>query len=144
MKVFIENEAGSNSKNLFNEKTMEYKKTYAVSRAYPYLYGFILDTTSGDGDNLDCFVITNRKLASQVVVEPEPIGVMELREDGQEDHKVIATFPDEGLQLTDDVKKELRDFALHVFDHMSGKTMLVGDFYDKETALELLKRSADH
>jgi len=62
MKVFIENEAGSNQKNLYNEKTLEYRKTVTVSREYPYPYGFILDTISGDGDNLDCFITTDAKL----------------------------------------------------------------------------------
>mgnify|MGYP001570857230 CR=1 FL=1 len=64
MKAFIENEAGSNQKNIYNEKTLEYKKTVTVSRKYPYPYGFILDTTSGDGDNLDVFVLTEKKLKS--------------------------------------------------------------------------------
>lgn len=62
MKIFIENEAGSDQKNLYNEKTLEYKKTVTVSRKYPYPYGFALDTTSGDGDNVDVFVITDQKI----------------------------------------------------------------------------------
>ena len=37
MKVFIENEAGSKVKNLFDEKRLEYEKSIEVSRAYPYL-----------------------------------------------------------------------------------------------------------
>ena len=60
MKVFIENESGTDQKNVYNEKTLEYKKTVTVSRKYPFPYGFILDTTSGDGDNLDCFIITEK------------------------------------------------------------------------------------
>ena len=76
MKVFIENEPGSNQKNLYNEKTLEYKKTVTVSRKYPFPYGFILSTTSGDGDNLDCFIITVQKLQTGQTVECEPIGIM--------------------------------------------------------------------
>ena len=68
MKVFIENEAGSNQKNLYNEKTLEYRKTVGVSRKYPYPYGFILETTSGDGDNLDCFILTEKKLKTGSIV----------------------------------------------------------------------------
>ena len=54
IKVFIQNEAGSDQKHLHDEKTLEYKHTVRVSRSYPFPYGFILDTTSEDGDNLDC------------------------------------------------------------------------------------------
>jgi len=57
MKVFIENEAGTNLKNIFNEDTLDFRKTVQVSAEYPFPYGFILDTKSGDGDNLDCFMI---------------------------------------------------------------------------------------
>ncbi len=64
MKVFVESEAGSNQKKLYDEKTLAYKRTMSVSRAYPYPYGFILDTTNVDGDNLDCFIITDTRLES--------------------------------------------------------------------------------
>ncbi len=42
MKVFIENEAGSNLKNLFNEDTLEFRKTVQVSAGYPFPYGLYL------------------------------------------------------------------------------------------------------
>ncbi len=58
LKVYIQNEAGSNLKHYHNEKTLILKRTVEVSRPYPFPYGFILDTTSADGLNLDCFVIT--------------------------------------------------------------------------------------
>lgn len=34
MKVFIENEAGFARKNIYNEKTLEYKETFIVSRVF--------------------------------------------------------------------------------------------------------------
>ena len=77
MKVFIENEAGSNQKNLYNEKILEYRKTVTVSRKYPYPYGFILDTTSGDDDNVDAFIITDKPLKSGQIIECKPVGLME-------------------------------------------------------------------
>ena len=77
IKVFIENEAGSNQKNIYNEKTLQYKKTVIVSRKYPYPYGFILNTTSGDGDNADCFILTDKKLKIGEIVERRPIAMME-------------------------------------------------------------------
>ncbi len=87
MKVFIENEAGSDQKNLYNEKTLEYRKTVTVSRKYPYPYGFILDTSSGDGDNLDCFIITDKALKSGQIIECEPIGLMEQLEKSWDETK---------------------------------------------------------
>ena len=138
MKVFIENESGSDKKNIFNEKTLEYKKTYPVSRKYPYPYGFVLDTTSGDGGNLDCFVITNRALVSGTIIDVEPIGLMVQTEDGQDDHKILAVLPGEAPEISDKVKSTLKEFCEHVFDHLEGKKTVIGEFYGKQKALEIL------
>ncbi len=146
MKVFIENEAGSDKKNLYDEKVLEYKKTVTVSRKYPYPYGFILDTTSGDGDNLDVFVITDKKLKMGQIVECDPVGLMEQIETTlnqnnteEEDHNVLAVFPDENIKIDDIVEKKLRDFVLHVFDHLPNKKVSVKDFLSKDVALKYIK-----
>lgn len=152
MKVFIENQAGSDQKNLYNEKTLEYKKTVTVSRKYPYPYGFILDTTSGDSDNLDCFIITNKALRIGQIVECEPIGLMEQMEtawgkskDGieEEDHNVLAILPSEKVEIDDSVKEKLRDFISHVFDHLPNKKVRVGNFLDRDNALRYIKKCND-
>ena len=98
MKVFIENEAGSNIKHLYDEKKFELHDTMQVARAYPFPYGFILNTTGEDGDNLDVFVLTNKTLKTGEIVEVEIIGLMEQFEKswgpdkGKEemDHNIIA------------------------------------------------------
>lgn len=152
MKVFIENEAGSDQKNLYNEKTLEYKKTVTVSRKYPYPYGFILNTTSGDGDNLDCFIITDKELKSGQVVECEPIGLMEQIETAwekskngieEEDHNVLAILPNEKVEIDDSVKEKLREFISHVFDHLPNKKVRVGNFLDRDSALRYIKKCND-
>ena len=153
MKVFIENEAGLDQKNLYNEKTLEYKKTVTVSRKYPYPYGFILDTTSGDGDNIDVFVITNKKLKSGQIVECEPIGLMEQIEkswdksksDVEEvDHNVLAVLVDEKQDvINEEVKSSLTDFVLHVFDHIQKDKTKVGKFLGKEEAVHYIEECKD-
>lgn len=141
MKVFIENLAGSDQKNLYNEKTLEYLKTITVSRKYPYPYGFILDTTSGDGDNLDCFILTKQDFKTGQIVECEPIGIMEQFENEQPDHNILATLVGEETVLTDEIKQNLTEFVSHVFDHRPGKVVRVGNFLDKESALAEIKKS---
>jgi len=143
MKVFIENEAGSNQKNLYNEKTLEFKKTVTVSREYPYPYGFILNTTSGDGDNLDCFILTDKKLKTEDIVDAEPIGFMEQIEDGNEDHNILANLPEETYEVSADVEEKLTEFISHVFDDLPEKVVTPGRFLGKEEAEALIKRSLD-
>ena len=156
MKVFIENEAGSDQKNLYNEKTLEYKKTVTVSRKYPYPYGFILDTTSGDGDNVDAFIITDKKLKQGQIVECEPVGLMEQIEkswdesnSGMEeiDHNILAVLTEENQShqsvVSDEVKAMLTDFVLHVFDHIRPNKNRVGNFLDKQDALKYIESCND-
>ena len=143
MKVFIENEAGTDQKNLYNEKTLEYKKTVKVSRKYPFPYGFILGTTSGDGDNLDCFIITEEKFKTGDIVECEPIGIMEQIEDGKEDHNILARLADEETSIDEKVKEDLTEFVSHVFDHRVGKVVKVGGFLGKQEAEEYISKCLD-
>lgn len=141
IKVFIENEAGSNQKNCFNETTLEYIKTVPVSRAYPFPYGFMPNTISGDGDNLDCFVLTNQNLTSRQQIVVEPRGLMEQFEDGVADHKILATLADEEIEITEEIKSKLADFVTHVFDHKNKKQVQAGNFYGQDKAEELIRKS---
>ncbi len=153
MRVFIENEANSNKKNIYNEKTLEYKKTVIVSRKYPYPYGFILDTTSGDGDNLDVFVITNKKLKRGQIVECDPVGLMEQIEkscdksknDTEEiDHNILAVLIGEEQNIiSKEVKDCLTDFAFHVFNHICKNKNRIGNFLDKKEAIRHIEQCKD-
>jgi inorganic pyrophosphatase len=143
MKVFIENEAGSNKKNCFNEKTLTYKNTFEVSRKYPYPYGFIIDTTSGDSDNLDCFVLTDRELKTGDIVEVEPVGMFEQVEDDQNDPKILACLIGEHIVIDESIRSDLREFITHVFDHLPNKKIKIGNFLGVDPAQELIKRFTD-
>ena len=140
MKVFIENESGTNQKNIFNEKTLEYKMTVTVSKEYPFPYGFILNTTSGDGDNLDCFVLTNEPLKSQEIIDVEVIGMFEEIEDREEDHKILAVPVGEQWLIDSSTEQLFRDFTAGVFAHLPDKVKVVGRFLGKKEALEYISK----
>ena len=48
MRVFIENEAGSRRKHVYDERTLALVHTVDVSASYPFPYGFVLGTRGGD------------------------------------------------------------------------------------------------
>jgi inorganic pyrophosphatase len=126
MRVFIENEAGSSDKNTFDERTLAFLRRARVSRAYPYPYGFVLGTRSGDGDAVDCFVLTTRPLRSGETVECEPLGLIEQIEDGEIDHKILAALVGEPAVIDDAVVAAVREFITGVFAHIPGKRMSLG------------------
>ena len=163
IQVFIENPAGSRIKNIHDEKTLEFKGSLQVARAYPFSYGFILDTTSEDGCNLDCFVLTSRALRRGEVVDCSVVGLMEQFEDGEQDHNILATLVGESVALTESMKSELRVFVTEVFSEMDmppsggkvqdylyekaqrlkSKEITTGEFLDVASALSLIEQCRD-
>ena len=135
IKVCIEVEAGSCEKHLYNAKTLEYKGTRRASRPYPYPYGFILGTRAADGDNVDCYLITNESLKAGTIVECEPIGLLEQDEDGEVDHKILAALPGQDTEVGQGLLEELRDFIYAVFAQFPDVSVCVGRMLPREAAL---------
>ena len=134
IQVFVQNEAGLNRKNYHDEKTLEYKSTAVVSRPYPFPYGFIIGTGAADGCNVDCFVVTERPLATGEIIECEPIGLMEQFEDGIKDHNVLGRMIGEDRIITPEIESALTDFVMNVFGHINGKRIQVGRFLGVDEA----------
>lgn len=144
MEVFIDNEAGKAIKNEYNEKTLRYIRSYEVAVAYPFPYGFFLHTTSGDGDNLDCFVITQQPLQRGEVVKVEPLEVMEVIDTGEIDHKIVSRLTNErDVEITDEIRSQLTEFTLKVFSNIPGKYTQVERFLPREEAIKLIEESRD-
>lgn len=140
VRVFIENESGSNIKSVHDEKALRLLRTVEVARPYPFPYGFVLDTTNDDGDNLDCYVLTERALRRGDIVECEPIGLMEQLENDEQDHNILATLPGESMLVCDEVRTRLTDFVLHVFDNIPGRAVRAGRFLGDSEAWALIER----
>lgn len=134
MKVFIEQNCEERKKNVFDKETGKYLKTVDFHLTYPYAYGYILDTLASDGDELDCYIITEQKFDHSAVIECEPIGVVEYFEDGQADHKVFVVPKGESGVITDEVKKNLLEFDARYFEGQPNENTRVGDFLGKEEA----------
>jgi inorganic pyrophosphatase len=140
MRVFIENEVGSRRKNTYDERTLALLRSVDVSAAYPYPYGFVLGTSSGDGDAVDCFVLTNTPLKSGTTVECEAIGLLEQVEDGEIDQKVLAVLPGSEARIDEAVIAALKRFAAGVFARVPDKRMQIGRVLDRAAAEEYLAK----
>ncbi len=143
MKIFIQNEAGSFVKHYHNEKTLELLGATQVTCAYPFPYGFVLGTTADDGLSVDCFVLTRKHLKTGQILECAPIGLMEQFEDGKEDHNVLAVLQEDVFDISEETKRTLIDFVTHVFDHVPGKSIEVGEFRNLYAAEEFILRHRD-
>lgn len=141
LQVFIENEAGSREKKIFDERTHEQVGTRPVSAAYPFPYGFVIGTSGGDGDAVDCFVITTRPLRSGTTIACRPIALLEKVEDGAIDHKVIAAPKEDSKTVSQADETALRTFVAGVFSHTSDKITTVGRMLGREAAQDYVRRS---
>ena len=79
IKVLLQAKAESCERNLYNEKTLEYKGNSRLSRAFPYPYGFILGTSAADGDCVDCYFIIKDKVKAGTIIHCEPVGLVGTR-----------------------------------------------------------------
>jgi inorganic pyrophosphatase len=143
MRVFIENEAGSRRKNIYDERTLAHLRTVEVSAAYPFPYGFVLGTRSGDGAAVDCFVLTATTLGSGTTVECEPVALVEQIEDGEIDHKVLAVPRGANSRLDDAAVAAVKDFIARVFAHVPGKRMEIGRLLGRLAAEAYLSKCRD-
>ncbi len=141
IKVLIQVEAGSCDKDLYNERTLEYRETRHISRPYPYPYGFIIGTSAADGDCVDCYLITIDRLKSGTIVDCEPVGLLEQDEDGEVDHKVLAAIPGQDVELGHGLLQELQDFIYALFATFPGARVHVGPILPREAALHYLQVS---
>jgi len=143
VQVLIQVEVGSHEKNLYDEKTLEYKVTRRVSQPYPYPYGFIIGTTAEDGDAVDCYIITRDKLKAGKIVECEPIGLLEQNEGDEIDHKILATLPGHHVEITPELLKELQGFIYTIFARFPKVQVRVGPIHPKEAAMQYIQDHRD-
>jgi inorganic pyrophosphatase len=140
MQVFIENQAGSRRKNIYDERTLRHLRTVDVSASYPYPYGFVIGTVSGDDDAVDCFVLTSEPLSVGMTLECDPIGLLEQIEDGEVDHKILAVPSGGSATIDQAVIAALKEFISGVFSHVPNKRMEIGRLLDRNAAKSYLSQ----
>jgi inorganic pyrophosphatase len=143
MRVFIENEAGSRQKHIWDERTLERLRSVEISAPYPFPYGFVPGTVSDDGAAVDCFVLTKAPLAAGAMVDCEPVALLEQIEDGAIDHKVLAVPRGEEPLLDPAAVARVRAFIAAVFAHVPGKRMQLGRLRDRAAAEAHLRQCWD-
>lgn len=142
MEVFIEAEAGSRQKGMYDEETLERHGIRRALYPYPYPYGFVLGTRTRDGDRVDCYVITKSKLAEGTTARCDPIGLLEFTEDGEVDHKVLASPCGETPQVDERLRRELEHFITGIFSAYPEMEVQVGRLLPKEAAIRHIEASA--
>ncbi|MCW5938132.1 MAG: inorganic diphosphatase [Fimbriimonadaceae bacterium] len=113
---------------------------------YPWDYGFVPQTKYLDGDPVDVLLLISHPTYPGVVVDAKPIGVLEMRDGGKPDEKVLCVAskdPRFGNRSTmDDVNQHTLDEIVHFFEvykQLENKEVEVMGWRSKEEAIQIIE-----
>jgi len=150
IKVFIEIPEGSFVKYEQDPETgmLMADRILHTPMAFPFNYGFVIDSLGQDGDPTDIVLLTSERLVPGVGVKAQLIGMLEMSDEEGVDTKLIAVPVQKVDPLlgawTDitDVPEHTKDKIKHFFDHYKdlepGKFVKTGAFLDAKQAEEIL------
>jgi inorganic pyrophosphatase len=115
---------------------------------YPANYGFIPQTLGEDKDPLDILILSQIEVVPLCIVSARIIGVMRMLDNGEADDKIIAVAAgDPSVQHYNDISElpphlitETSSF-FEDYTRLENKTVVVEEFFNKETAIEILNKS---
>jgi len=150
--VFIEIPKGSKVKYELDKKTglLRVDRVLYSSVHYPANYGFVPRSYWDDGDPLDVLVLGQEEVVPQVLVRARAIGAMRIRDNKEEDTKVIAVHHDDpeydGYRSLEELPphrlRELQRFFLD-YKVLEGKQVSMEGFLGPAEAIALVCRAAD-
>ncbi len=150
--VYIEIPMGSKVKYELDKKTglLRVDRVLYSSVHYPANYGFVPRTYWQDGDPLDVLVLGQEEVAPQVLVRARAIGALCMRDEKEEDTKVIAVHRDDpeydDYQSIDELPQHrLRELQRFFLDYkvLEGKQVSMEGFLGPAEAIALVRRGAD-
>lgn len=117
---------------------------------FPFNYGFIPNTLSGDGDPLDVIIFMDQPLVSGCYIKCRIIGGLDTSDEKGQDHKIIVVPIDKVSPMEKDIKtindlpkifiEKIKYFYKHYKD-LENKEVIIGDLMNKETAYNIYKSS---
>lgn len=113
--VVIDIPKGSNNKYEYQEEKGYFKldRTLYSSLFFPFEYGFIPQTMSGDGDSLDVVLLTSYPTFPGCVISARPIGLLLMKDEEGTDNKVIAV-PSEKVDPRFKEVQKIEDVGEHL------------------------------
>ena len=109
--MIVEIPKGSRVKYEVDKDTGVMRADRLVPMPYPESYGYIPNTLADDNDPLDIFLLSEHALAPGTIVKVQVLGMIEMMDNGEKDHKILATWHDSAkLEHIDVIIKNVRNF----------------------------------
>jgi len=113
--VVIDISKGERNKYEYNEEKgyFELDRVLYSPFFFPFEYGFIPQTASGDGDSLDVALLTTNPTFPGCLIKARPIGVLLMKDEKGTDNKIVAV-PDEAVDPRFKEVKDIEDIGGHL------------------------------
>jgi inorganic pyrophosphatase len=93
-------------------------------------------------DKLDKFFeLIHTPIKPGEVVECQPIGLLEMNESGEVDHKILAAMEQDEVSISPGLREELSEFIYAVFAQYPGVNVQVGEIRSLQAALDHIQAS---
>jgi inorganic pyrophosphatase len=150
--VIVEIPKGSHNKYEIDKDTglIKLDRVNFSAAAYPFDYGFAPQTLWDDGDALDVVLLSTHPIPSGILVAVRPVGLMEMTDDAESDHKIIGVPVDDirfdHIKDLEDVNKHSLKEMQHFFEQnkklkKKPVEITVHGFKPRADALEAVNRS---
>jgi inorganic pyrophosphatase len=149
-RAIIEIPLGSTNKYEVDEETGLLKLDRVLYSAvhYPANYGFIPQTMGEDGDPLDVLLLGSSPIYPLTIVEARAIGVLTMKDQEQQDHKIIAVHVHDPEYNSFSNVNDLPPHRLAVLKRffedykiLEGKEVIVHDILPSDRALPLIEKA---
>lgn len=137
VKAIVEVEKGSSRRAVLDDH-LEITRYRELNISYPFAYGFILNTSSDDGDGIDCYILTNKIIKAGSIVDCVPIGLLEQLENDEMDSKVICLLENDDFKFDQKHVQQIKDFILQIFKRYPEIKIRFGEFKDKSFAINYI------
>ena len=147
--VYVEIEKHSNLKYEFNKETgqLELDRILSYPYFYPYPYGFIPNTKSLDGDEIDVLIVSEGTFCKNTCMKGFIVGALIMEDEKGMDEKLLVVTEDDYNSVKDikDLEQKTLD-DIHWFFTNYKKTdekrwSRVSDFVGRDEAIDLYNAS---
>jgi inorganic pyrophosphatase len=148
--VYIEIPAQSNIKYEVDSETgaLMVDRFLHTASFYPFNYGFIPQTKTGDNDPLDVIVLSEYPVVPCSLIRCQPIGVLLTEDEAGEEEKIIAVplekiDPLYGKETMETLNESTKNKIKHFFETYKtiepGKWVKIKNWGNAEEAKEIIK-----